>query len=284
MKILVTGAEGQLSKDLIPILEGTHEVFGLGRNELDVTNLSQVQHICREIKPEVIIHCAAYTAVDMAESDETKAYLVNTLGSRNMAIAAEEHHAKICLISTDYVFDGTSKVPYKEYDQPNPVNVYGKTKYAGEHSIQSLSRKYFIVRTSWLYGMHGGNFVKTMIGLAKENRQLKVVSDQCGSPTYTVDLAQFLADLIVTDQYGIYHATNSGDCSWFDFAKAIFEEMGLNVQVNSSATEEFPRPARRPQYSVLDNLAIRANGFKVIRHWREGLKAFVEQYKEQYHE
>ncbi|GIM45660.1 NAD(P)-dependent oxidoreductase [Collibacillus ludicampi] len=279
MKVLVTGAYGQLGKDLVTILQDRFEVFGMGKEELDVTKMNQSREVVHSIMPDVIIHTAAYTAVDLAEKEENQAYLVNAFGTRNITVVAEEVGSKICYISTDYVFDGLSSVPYKEYDQTNPLGVYGKSKRAGEQLVQSLSSKFFIVRTSWVYGFHGNNFVKTMLKLAEERNHLKVVHDQVGSPTYTVDLSLFLSELITTDKFGIYHASNTGACSWYEFAKAIFEEIGISAQIEPCTTEEFPRPAPRPKYSVMDHLSIRCNGFKDFRHWRDALRDFLREFK-----
>ncbi|GAA4828657.1 dTDP-4-dehydrorhamnose reductase [Paenibacillus vulneris] len=278
MKVLVTGANGQLGRDVVSLFEKFCDVVGLGRNELDITDIEQCKKTFKAHCPDVVIHCAAYTAVDLAESEEEQAYRVNAIGTRNVTIAAEHIGSKMCYISTDYVFDGTATSPYKEYDNTNPVGVYGKSKRAGELLVQSLSTKYFIVRTSWVYGLHGNNFVKTMLKLAQERDQLKVVHDQIGSPTFTEDLAAFLFKLVMTENYGVYHASNSGICSWFDFAKAIFEESGLDITVNPCSTEEFPRPAARPKYSVMDHLSIRTNNFEDLRPWREALVAFLKKY------
>lgn len=277
MKILVSGANGQLGKDVVKILGTNHEVHGLGREQLDITNEHQCLEILESHKPDVVIHSAAYTAVDLAEKEEDLAYKINAFGTRNLAIAAEKFGAKFCYISTDYVFDGTGTKPYREYDNTNPQSIYGKSKRAGEHLVQTLSSKYFIVRTSWVYGLYGANFVKTMLKLAQDRDSLKVVNDQFGSPTYTVDLANFLEQLVRTERYGIYHASNSGVCSWFDFANAIFEESGKKMFVEPCSTEEFPRPAPRPRYSAMEHMAIRANGFEDLRSWREGLQAFLEE-------
>lgn len=279
MKILVTGANGQLGRDIVKIIDLTHKVFGYGRKELDVRDIEQCREIFNQIKPNVIIHAAAYTAVDKAETDEDNAFAVNAFGSRNVAIAANEIGAKLCYISTDYVFDGTSDQPYKEYDHTNPQSIYGKSKHAGELLVQSLSKRYFIVRTSWVYGQHGNNFVKTMLKLGKEKAILKVVEDQIGSPTYTVDLCHFILELIGSEKYGIYHASNSGSCSWFEFAKAIFADSGYTTQVEPCTTDEFPRPAPRPRHSVMDHQSIRANNFTDLRPWREALAEFIESIK-----
>jgi dTDP-4-dehydrorhamnose reductase len=281
MRILVTGANGQLGQDVVNLLSAKNEVHGFGREQLDITNQDQCYEVLSTLKPEVIVHCAAYTAVDLAETEEDLAYQINAYGTRNLAAAAEKIGAKLVYISTDYVFDGTATTPYREYDNTNPQSVYGKSKRAGEQLVQTLSSKYFIVRTSWVYGLHGANFVKTMLKLAQDRDTLKVVSDQFGSPTYTIDLVHFLEQLIQTERYGIYHASNVGVCSWYDFACAIFEESGKMIKVEPCSTEEFPRPAPRPRFSAMEHLAIRANGFEDLRSWREGLRAFLKELSEQ---
>lgn len=280
MKVAVTGASGQLGKDLVEILRlRGFDVYGFSRTELDICNMKQCQQVLESLRPDVIIHSAAYTAVDQAESEQDRAYEVNAFGTRNIAVCAERIGAKLVYISTDYVFDGTGQIPYKEFDSTNPSGVYGKSKHAGELLVSSLSHKYFIVRTSWVYGYYGNNFVKTMLKLGKERDSLKVVNDQVGSPTYTVDLSHFVMELIQTEKYGIYHASNSGACSWYEFAKAIFEVSGLTVKVEPCTTEEFPRPAPRPKYSVMDHMSIRTNGFEDLPAWRDALNRFLEKLK-----
>lgn len=279
MKVLVTGANGQLGADVVRLFaEKGHRVIGTGRSGLDITDEKRCRDIITELQPESIIHCAAYTAVDNAETDQDNAYLVNAIGTRNIAAAAEHVKAKICYISTDYVFDGNSSSPYYEYDNTNPLTVYGKSKRAGEQLVQSLCSRWFIVRTSWVYGASGNNFVKTMLKLGAERDSLQVVNDQWGSPTYTSDLSLFLEELIATDKYGIYHASNMGTCTWYEFAKAIFEEARMAVKVAPCTTEQFPRPAPRPRYSAMEPMAIRVNGFTPIRHWREALRDFLHQH------
>jgi dTDP-4-dehydrorhamnose reductase len=280
MRIVVTGANGQLGKDVVKLLGQKYEVHGLIRDQLDITNESQCLQEITDIHPDVVIHCAAYTAVDQAETDADNAYLVNAVGTKNLVSAAEQIGAKFCYISTDYVFDGTVTTAYSEVDKTNPQSIYGKSKRAGEEYVDSLSSKYFIVRTSWVYGLYGTNFVKTMLSLAKTRDLLKVVSDQFGSPTYTVDLARFLEQLIQTERYGIYNASNSGVCSWYEFACAIFEESGVNIKVEPCMTEEFLRLAPRPRNSAMEHGAIRANGFEDLRPWREGLRDFLRELKE----
>ncbi|GGN92921.1 dTDP-4-dehydrorhamnose reductase [Saccharibacillus kuerlensis] len=278
MRVLVTGANGQLGCDMIEVLQQAgHDVKGCGRAELDITNQGQCELVIGEYRPEAVIHCAAYTAVDAAEEDVDGAYRVNVAGTRNIAVAAEKVGAKMVYISTDYVFNGQAERPYREYDNTAPQTVYGESKLAGEVLTQSLSSKYFIVRTSWVYGQHGGNFVKTMLKLGAEKDSLSVVHDQTGSPTYTVDLARFLLHLIQTEKYGIYHASNSGQCSWYEFAQAIFEQADLQVNVLPVTTEQFPRPAKRPAYSVMDHTAIRSNDLEDLPHWKDALERFLAQ-------
>lgn len=278
IRVLVTGAGGQLGRELALWPEHPEWVLvGLGRNEMDITSLEQCRRAVAEHAPDVVIHCAAYTAVDQAESDPDAAFRINAVGTRNVALASREVGAKLIYVSTDYVFDGNCDQPYREYDGTNPQSVYGKSKLAGEQLVQSLHDRWFIVRTSWVYGLHGANFVKTMLKLGKEKDKLGVVHDQHGSPTYTKDLAAFLLQLAGTESYGIYHASNTGSCTWFEFAKAIFEESGMTIELNPCTTEEFPRPAPRPRYSVMDHGSIRVNGLEDLPPWREALKAFLEE-------
>jgi dTDP-4-dehydrorhamnose reductase len=276
MKVVVTGAKGQLGTDLVDLLSDRgYEVYGYGREELDITNFDQVQQVISEVKPDVVIHASAYTKVDLAESEPDQAFLINAYGTRNVAVVSEKVGAKLVYVSTDYVFDGTATSPYNEFARTNPLSVYGKSKLAGEQFVRDLHSKFFIVRTSWVYGKHGNNFVKTMLKLAQERDELMVVNDQVGCPTYTVDLANFILGLIQTEKYGIYHVSNSGYCSWYEFAKAIFEEARIEVKVNPCMTKDFPRPAPRPAYSVFEHMALRLNGFSEMRYWREALKEFI---------
>ncbi|MGE6667870.1 dTDP-4-dehydrorhamnose reductase [Paenibacillus xylanexedens] len=282
MKVLVTGASGQLGRDVVLLLEKEgHDVLACDRDQMNITDQAQCNEVISSYTPEVIIHCAAYTAVDAAETDTDDAYKVNAVGTRNVAVAAEKVGAKLIYISTDYVFDGQSTNPYQEYDDTNPQSVYGKSKRAGEWLVQSLCSKWFVVRTSWVYGLHGNNFVKTMLKLGQEKPKLQVVHDQKGSPTYTVDLALFLIELMGTEMYGIYHASNRGDCTWYEFTQAIFEEaqtaVGISIQaeLEPCTTEQFQRPAPRPVNSVMDHLSIRTNGLTDLRPWREGLRDFI---------
>lgn len=280
MKVLVTGADGQLGYDVVQtLLAQKIDVKGTSRHELDITSEESCHSYIQVYHPDVIIHCAAYTAVDQAETDVEQAYRVNAAGTRNVVVAAEKIGAKLVYISTDYVFDGMGNSPYHEYDNTNPQGIYGKSKRAGEILVQSLSSRYFIVRTSWVFGINGNNFVKTMLKLGQERSQLKVVHDQEGSPTYTVDLANFLTQLIQTERYGIYHASNTGICSWYEFACAIFKGANVEVEVLPCTTEEFPRPAPRPKYSGMESLGIRMNGFEILPPWEDALSRFLNEYK-----
>ncbi|QWG36130.1 dTDP-4-dehydrorhamnose reductase [Bacillus mycoides] len=277
MKVLVTGAKGQLGQDVVKLLEEqTWEVFAFGREELNITDEKQVNEKVLLIQPDIIIHTAAYTQVDQAESDEEVAFKVNAEGTKYLAKAAEAVGAKFCYVSTDYVFDGTKNEPYKADDQTNPQTVYGKSKLVGEQYTQEYCSKNYIVRTSWVFGLYGNNFVKTMLRLAEEKKELGIVHDQVGSPTYTTDLARFIINLVQTDKYGIYHGSNSGVCSWYEFAKEIFEQSNIEIVVNPLTTEDFPRPAARPKYSVLDKGMIEQNGFEPFQDWKKALKDFLK--------
>lgn len=279
MKILVAGANGQLGQELVQQLQKADvELFAFTKTELDICNLELVLAEVEKIQPDVIINVAAYTKVDLAESNEDLAFTVNAYGQRNLTVAAEKVGAKICYVSTDYVFDGETSEPYEEYASVNPIGVYGKSKYAGEQLTQTLSSKYFIVRTAWVYGEYGLNFVKTMLRLGAERDELGVVSDQIGAPTYTVDLAMFILELVQTEKYGIYHCTNSGSCSWYEFAQVIFEESRLTVKVKPLTTEQYPTLAKRPAYSVLSHRTLEKNGFGPMRHWRDALKDFLDNF------
>lgn len=273
--IVVTGANGQLGRELVMLEQTEFTLIGLSRHELDITNLAACRQAMNEYKPYAVIHCAAYTAVDKAESEQDEAFRVNRDGTSNIALASHEIGAKLIYISTDYVFDGKGNTPYTETDVVNPNTVYGASKLAGEEVVQAIHSHYFIVRTSWVYGQYGNNFVKTMLNLAKQRTSPQVVADQIGSPTYTYDLARFLLQLVETDHYGIYHASNADSCSWYHFATAIFAESGVDVQVKACTTEQFPRPAARPSYSIMAHRQMALNGFEPMRHWRDALRDFL---------
>ncbi|MBS8265761.1 dTDP-4-dehydrorhamnose reductase [Mesobacillus boroniphilus] len=276
MKVAVTGAAGQLGKDVVIELEKQgFEVLALDRDVLDITDEQAVLSFMEQNRPDSILHCAAYTNVDGAEEDEQTAYKVNALGSEYLAKAAAKIDAKMLQVSTDYVFDGSATEPYGTDHPTKPLGAYGRTKLAGEEFVQQYLEKYFIVRTAWVFGVHGNNFVKTMIRLGKEREELGVVHDQVGSPTYTVDLARFMVELMQSEKYGIYHATNEGICSWYEFAVEIFRQAEIDVTVKQLTTEQFPRPAARPKYSVLSKSKIEEQGFTPLRHWKEALAAYL---------
>ena len=269
MKILVTGAQGMLGQDLCPILEDEgYEVVETDVDTLDITNFEQVKKVLAYENPDIVIHCAAYTNVDKAEEEPEKAALINALGTENIAKICAENDITLVYISTDYVFDGEKKEPYLPEDKPNPINEYGKTKLDGEKVVQKYCKKFYIVRTSWLYGHYGKNFIETMISLSNMP-ELEVVDDQIGCPTWTVELSNGIAELLdEMPEYGIYHICGSGKTSWYNFAKEIFQQMGLKVNLIPCKSEEFPRPAKRPKHSVLENKGI-------CRSWKVALKDYL---------
>ncbi len=251
-KILITGSNGQLGRAMNVELKDTeYELVNTDVGELDITNITAVMEFVKEVKPTIIINCAAHTAVDLCESQWDSAYKINAIGPRNLSIAAREVGAKMVQVSTDYVFAGDGDKPYTEFDAPNPQSAYGHTKLAGENFVKEFADRYFIIRTAWLYG-DGKNFVKTMLRLAETNDTVSVVSDQYGSPTSTVELAKMIHHLMETDNYGVFHGTCEGQCSWADFAAEIFAQAGKSTKVKYITTEEYPTPAKRPAYSVLD--------------------------------
>lgn len=274
MKILVTGSSGMLGKALVPCLEARgHVVRGMTHEEMDVTNYLQVMDIIKQAKPDLVIHPAAYTKVDQAESEPELAYLINGYGTENLAVACNSIEIPMLYFSTDYVFDGESDRAYQPWDQTRPLSVYGKSKLSGERAISNHLTRFFIVRTSWLYGPFGKNFVETILNLARERKQLKVVADQWGSPTCTLTLSEVIADLIVTDRWGTYHATDGGITNWCDFAKAIVT--GTDVEVVPIDTKDFPRPATRPKYSVLDNTTLTHTIGRELVPWQESLQNYL---------
>jgi dTDP-4-dehydrorhamnose reductase len=280
MKVVVTGAAGQLGQDvLLELARKNHQAFGTDREKLDITNEVDVNAFINEVKPDVILHCAAYTNVDAAEENEEVAYQINAAGTEYLAKAAKQNGAKMLYISTDYVFDGTATEPYEVDEPTKPLGAYGRTKLAGEKLLQKHLAEFFIVRTAWVFGIYGNNFVKTMIRLGKERGEVGVVHDQVGSPTYTVDLAKFMVELMETEKYGIYHATNSGICSWYEFAVEIFKQSDMKVTVNPLTSDQFPRPAARPKYSVLSKKMIVQQGLSPLRDWKEALAAYLAESK-----
>ncbi len=276
MKIMIIGSEGMLGHDLVDVLSVEHEVSTTTIDTLDITDIDKTIKTVQKHNPDVLVHAAAFTDVDGSESNPDLAYKVNAIGTRNVAVACLEADCAMVYICTDYVFDGTNTTPYYEYDQTKPLGVYGKTKHAGEVYIRDILNKFYIVRTAWLYGYNGPNFVTTMLNLAKTTDSISVVNDQIGSPTYTVDLAEAIACIIKRPSYGIYHVTNSDHCSWFDFADEIFKQANVEVDLKPVTTEEFPRPAPRPKYSVLENYNWKMEGYPKIRSYKEALADYMK--------
>lgn len=278
MKVLVTGYNGQLGYDVVK--EGKRqglEIIGTTSRELDITDESMVTNYINEVKPDVIIHCAAYTAVDKSEDEKDKCWEVNVIGTENLAKAAKVINSKFMYISTDYVYEGVGTVPYKETDELNPSGYYGLTKYEGEKVVQSLIEDFFIVRISWVFGINGNNFIKTMLRLAETRNELNVVGDQYGSPTYTVDLAKLLIEMIQQEKYGIYHASNEGFCNWADFATEIFRLADKEVSVNSITTEQYPTRAIRPKNSRMSKQKLVKNGFNPLPSWQDALNRYLKE-------
>lgn len=278
MKVMVTGATGQLGYDIMRELKRRDiEAVGLGSKDCDITNASEVVHIIDTVKPDAVIHCAGYTAVDKAEEESEKCQLINVDGTHNIALACKKPGIKLLYVSTDYVFDGEGTEPWKPEDECDPINQYGLSKYLGEQEVVQLLEKYFIVRISWVFGINGRNFVKSVLTRAKTCKALNVVSDQIGSPTYTVDIAKVMVDMIFTDEYGIYNVTNEGFCSWYEFACEIFQRMGQEVSVTPISSKTFAAKAKRPNNSRMDKSKLEEHGFSKLPHWKNALSRFLDE-------
>ncbi len=276
MKVLVTGYNGQLGFDVVKELNGRGvECNGVDLQDFDITDNSATLQYVKTYHPDVIVHCAAYTAVDKAQDDEEACYRVNVVGSENLAIAAKEIDAKMLYVSTDYVYGGSGEVPFEVTDPTDPKSVYGKTKLLGEEAVKANVKKYFIVRTSWVFGINGNNFVKTMLRLGAEREELTVVCDQIGSPTYTPDLARLICDLIATEKYGIYHGTNENYCSWADFAKAIMTLGGRKAKIRPIPSSEYPAKAQRPFNSRLSKACLDEAGIERLPTWQDALERYI---------
>ena len=281
-KLLVTGANGQLGREISNMYEKRDgiEVVRTDVGELDITDVDATVKMVKEVKTYAIINCAAYTAVDKCETDVDLAYKINAIGPRNLSIASSETGAKLVHVSTDYVFKGDGTKPYIEFDTPNPNSMYGTTKLAGEKFVQEFSDKHFIIRTAWLYG-DGKNFVKTMLRLAQNGPEVNVVGDQIGSPTSTKVLADIIETLMWTDNYGLFHGTCEGICSWADFTEEIFKLAGKDTKVNHITSEEyanmFPASAKRPAYSVLDNYMLKLTTDHVAADWHDAIAEYIKE-------
>lgn len=287
MKIAVTGARGMLGSDICKVLGSRKEIFPFDVDDFDIVDWRSTQEKISEKRPDLVIHCAAYTDVDRAEHEQEKAFSVNAIGTRNVALVCQRLEIPILYISTDYVFDGKKGSPYFETDQPNPLNVYGRSKLAGEEYVKTFLKKFYIVRTAWLYGKNGENFVYKILRAATPQfdesnpGELKVVADQIGNPTYTFDLAEALDLLTESECYGVYHITNKGYCSWYQFAKKIFEILKRDVRLKPCDSSSFHstgssgQRARRPKFSALENFVWSKTFNKKLRHWEEALEDFI---------
>ena len=282
MKVLVTGVKGQLGHDVMNelALRGIEE-FGVDVEEMDITDRTACETVISQEKPDAVIHCAAYTAVDAAEDNLELCRKINAEGTRNIARVCKAMDIKMMYISTDYVFNGGGERPWEPDDHREPLNVYGLTKYEGEIAVEQNVQKYFIVRIAWVFGVNGKNFIKTMLRLGKEKGAVSVVDDQIGSPTYTYDLARLLVDMIQTDKYGRYHATNEGLCSWYEFACEIFRQAGMDeVKVTPVDSDGFPAKAKRPSNSRMSKEKLTENGFERLPSWQNALERYLKALKE----
>ena len=286
MRVLVTGVKGQLGYDVVNELnERGHTAIGVDIEEMDITDASSVQRVLFEEKPEAVIHCAAWTAVDLAEDEDKqeKVRAVNAVGTENIARCCKELDCKMIYISTDYVFDGQGVRPWNPDDERAPLNVYGMTKYEGELAVEKWLEKYYIVRIAWVFGKNGNNFIKTMLKLGKTQDKLTVVDDQIGSPTYTFDLAKLLVDMAETDKYGRYHATNEGFCSWYEFACEIFKQASTinpeykKVSVAPVDSSAYPSKAKRPSNSRMNKDKLVDNGFSRLPNWQDALGRYLKE-------
>ncbi len=277
-KIIVTGCNGQLGRAVNKLYanDGRYELVNTDVGELDITNIDEVMSFAREVKPYAIINCAAHTGVDACETEEDKAYKINAIGPRNLSIAATETNAKLIHISTDYVFDGKGTRPYTEFDAVGPQGMYGRTKLAGENFVRQFADRYFIIRTAWLYG-DGKNFVKTMLRLSETNDKVRVVKDQVGSPTSAEELAKAIAFLLPTENYGLFHGTCEGDCSWAEFTEEIFRLAGKKTVVEPITTEEFGAKAPRPAYSILDNYMFKLTSDFMFADWHDAIAKYMKE-------
>ncbi len=274
MKVLITGAGGMLGQDVLKVFSDL-DVIGLKREELDICDEDSVKNTLLDLKPNVVINCAAFTNVDLCESEKDKAFEVNGYGPGLLASFCSKISCKLIHISTDYVFDGTSTTPYLEDDPTNPINVYGESKLKGEEEIKKKSENYLIIRTSWLFGQGGSNFIKTIIKLGIEQNSIQVVNDQRGCPTFTNDLAQGIRHLLENNAQGIFNVTNTGACTWFDLAKFVLEKKNIKVKIDPVDSNKFKRPAKRPHFSVLSPKKYRTTVKSTLRHWQQAVIEYL---------
>lgn len=278
MRVLVTGVKGQLGHDVMNELSKRgYQGIGVDVEEMDITDRAAVERVMKEVRPDKVVHCAAWTAVDDAEDKEELCRRVNAEGTENIAVMCKALDVPMVYLSTDYVFDGEGTRPWEPDDERHPLNVYGQTKYEGELAVEKNLEKYFIVRIAWVFGVNGKNFIKTMLRLSETHDTLTVVDDQVGSPTYTYDLARLLVDMLETEKYGRYHATNEGLCSWCEFAKEIFRQAGKNVNVIPVSSEEYPAKAKRPHNSRMNKGKLKEMGFEPLPSWQDALSRYLKE-------
>ena len=276
MRVLVTGVNGQLGYDVIrELTRRSIECRGVDIDDLDITKKEDVETYLKDYRPDVLVHCAAYTAVDAAEDNEGFCYRINVEGTEYLAEACERINAKMMYFSSDYVYNGEGDKPWVETDETDPLNVYGRTKFLGEEAVRDNVDEHFIIRTSWVFGKNGSNFIKAMLRLSETRDELTVVDDQIGSPTYTLDLAKLVVEMIRTEDYGTYLATNEGYCSWYEFACEIFRQAGKTVNVIPIDSDVYPQKARRPKNSRLSKEKLTANGFKKLPDWQDALARYL---------
>lgn len=277
MRILVTGVKGQLGYDVMnELAKRGHTGIGVDVEEMDITDAAKVEQVIKASDVEAVIHCAAYTAVDAAEDNAELCHKINAEGTENIAKVCKELDLKMIYISTDYVFNGEGTRPWEPDDEREPLNVYGQAKYEGELAVEKYLEKYYIVRIAWVFGVNGKNFIKTMLNLSETHDELSVVNDQIGSPTYTYDLAKLLVDMVETDKYGRYHATNEGLCTWYEFATEIFRQAGKEITVHPVTSDQFPSKARRPHNSRMSKDKLEANGFDRLPTWQDALNRYLK--------
>ena len=277
MRILVTGVKGQLGYDVMnELAKRGHTGIGVDVEEMDITDAAKVEQVIKESEVEAVIHCAAYTAVDAAEDNAELCHKINAEGTENIAKVCKELDLKMIYISTDYVFNGEGTRQWEPDDEREPLNVYGQAKYEGELAVEKYLEKYYIVRIAWVFGVNGKNFIKTMLNLSETHDELSVVNDQIGSPTYTYDLTKLLVDMVETDKYGRYHATNEGLCTWYEFATEIFRQAGKEITVHPVTSDQFPSKARRPHNSRMSKDKLEANGFDRLPTWQDALNRYLK--------
>ena len=281
MKVILLGSNGQLGWEFKQFLQDKVKLFSFTHKDLDILDVNSLERNFQEMSPDIVINCAAYTKVDKAEEEQELAYNINAIGAKNVSFASFKVNAKVIYFSTDYVFDGRKNSPYTELDKPNPISAYGKSKLSGEVFTKESNPNYLILRISWLYGINGNNFIKTVIKLAKSDKPLRIVNNQYGTPTYTLDVVKQTWELIRNGKTGLYHSSNNGEATWFEFAKEIIPDLNLKVEAIPIRTEDYPTPAKRPRYSVLKNHLLKLEKLDIMRKWKKALKDFINNYKEQ---